>query len=203
MGDDECRDPIATGLLSNSHYDRLRARRASVFRQSIPQKLALQALVFATLALVLPLAVTMPASARGFFAGGDPLASTPKILILGAYAGAVETVSALGLIYVGYRLARRRDELSEREARHLVTVEDVASLVGFVTGALGIAVLVAFFLLGHGGQDAVSAFLAAGGDNPFAATTLPVTVVDLAVPAGVLSLVLFALSRRFSRLLSR
>ena len=203
MGDDECRDPIATGLLSDSHYDRLRARRTSVFRQSIPRKLALQGAVFATLALVLPLAVTLPTSAHGFFAGGDPLASTPKILLLGAYAGAVETVSALGLTYVGYRLARRRGDLTEREALHLVTVEDVASLVGFVTGALGIAVLVAFFLLGHAGRDAVSAFLAAGGSNPFAATPIPVTVVDLAVPAGVLSVVLFALSRRFGRLLSR
>jgi hypothetical protein len=201
MGDSSLRDPIASALLSDSHYERLRARRYSLFETSIPQTLALQGLILATLALVLPLAMTLPASARALFPGGDPLASTPKILLLGAYAGAIETAAGLGLAYVGYRLYRHHGNLSEHEARHLLNVEDVASMIGLVTGAVAVLALDGFFLLGHAGQGAISAFLAAGGKNPFAATPIPVTVVGIAVPAAVLSIVLFALSWTFARCL--
>lgn len=201
MGDSSLRDPIASALLSDSHYERLRARRYSLFDASIPRTLALQGLVLGTLALVLPLAMTLPASARGLFPGGDPLTSTPKILLLGAYAGAIETVAAAGLVYVGYRRYRHNDTLSEREARRLLNVKDVASMVGLVTGAAAVLALDGFFLLGHAGHDALGAFFAAGGENPFAATPIPVTVVGIAVPAGVLSVALFALSVTFARCL--
>jgi hypothetical protein len=202
MGDNSIRDPVASALLSDSHYERLRARRYSVFDQSIPRKLAFQGFVLATLALVYPLAMTLPASARTLFPGGDPLASTPKILLLGAYAGALETVAALGLVYVGFRLHRSRGDIGEREARRLLNVEDVASMVSLVTGAAAVAAVDGFFLLGHAGPEAMSAFLAAGGKNPFAATPIPVSVPSIAVPAGVLSVILFALSWVFARRLS-
>ena len=201
MGDSSLGDPIASALLSDSHYERLRARRYSLFDTSIPRTLALQGLVFGTLALVLPLAMTLPASARGLFPGGDPIASTPKIMLLGAYAGAIETVAAAGLVYVGYRRYRRHGTLSEHEARRLLNVKDVASMIGLVTGTAAVVALDGFFLLGHAGQGALSAFFAAGGENPFAATPIPVTVVSIAAPAGVLSVVLFALSVAFARCL--
>ena len=199
MGDDRHEDPIASALLGGSQYERLRVQRYSMFKQSIPRKLALQGVILTALALVLPLATTLPASARAMFPGGAPLTSAPKILLLGAYAGALETVAVGGLVYVGYRRIRRGDALSEHEAEHLLTVEDVASMISLVTGLVAVAVVDGFFLLGHAGEEAMAAFLAAGGRNPFAAASVPVTVVDVATAAGVLAVVAFGLSWLFTR----
>jgi len=199
MRDDGIEDPIAAALLGESQYERLRARRYGIFTQSIPRKLAFQGAVLATLALVYPLALTLPASTRTLFPGGTPLASTPKILLLGAYAGALELVAVLGLVYVGYRVHRDYGTLGEHEAHHLLNVEDVASMVSLVTGAVAVAAVNGFFLLGHAGPDAMSAFLAAGGKNPFAATSVPVSVTGIAVPAAALSVLAFALSWVFAR----
>jgi hypothetical protein len=199
MGDHDPPDDVAAALLGDSTYDRLRVTRYRLFDQSVPRKLTLQGLVFAALALVYPLASTMPASTRDMFAGGDPLASTPKILLLGAWAGAIETTAALGLVYVGVTLHRNRGDLDERQARRLLTVEDVASMVALVTGAVAILVLDGFFLLGHAGPTAISTFLEAGGQNPYAATPIPVTVPGVAVPAAVLSVLLLGLGRVLRR----
>jgi hypothetical protein len=191
-------DPIASALLGSSTYEQLRARRYSLFKQPLPRKLALQSAILGALALVFPLAMTLPSSARSLFPGGDPLSSAPKILVLGAYAGVIETVAAAGLAYVGYRRLHSGDALSEGEARTLLNVEDVASMISLVTGAAAVAAVDGFFLLAHGG-DAMSAFFAAGGDNPFAGTPIPVTVPGVAAPAAVLAAVLFVLSRLFER----
>lgn len=199
MRDDRIHDPIAHAFLGDSEYERLRVQRYSLIRQSIPRKLALQGLVLASLALVYPLAITLPASARALFPSGDPLTSTPKILLLGAYAGALEAVAVVGLVYVGYRLQRDRGDMAEDEAHHLLNVEDVASMVSLVTGAVAVAAVNGFFLLGHAGPDAMSAFLAAGGKNPFATTPIPVSVTAIAVPAVALSIAAFALSWFFAR----
>lgn len=199
MADDRHEDPVAAALLSESQYERLRVGRYSLFTQSIPQKLALQGVVLTLLALVWPLAATLPASTRALFPGGDPLTATPKILLLGAYAGAIEAVAALGLAYVGYCRLRRGDELSERDARHLLTVEDVASMISLVTGLAAVVAVDGFFLLGHAGDRAMTAFFAAGGENPFAATPIPVTVPGIAVPAVVLAVLLFLSSWAFAR----
>ncbi|MFC4359147.1 hypothetical protein ACFO0N_14465 [Halobium salinum] len=197
-GTDRVEDPIASAVLGESAYERLRARRYSLFKQSIPRKLAWQAAILGALTLVLPLAATLPASTRRLFAGGDPLAAAPKILLLGAYAGAIEVVAAVGLCYVGYRRLRQGTELSEREARTLLNVEDVASMISLVTGAAAVAAVDGFFLLAHGG-DAMAAFFEAGGENPFAATPVPVTVLGVTLSAAGLAVVLFALSRLFDR----
>lgn len=198
-GDDRVEDPIATALLGESAYDRLRARRYSLFKQSLPRKLALQAAIMGALALVLPMAMTLPASTRALFPGGDPLAAAPKILLLGAYAGSIVLVAAFGLCYVGYRRLRRGNDLSEREARHLLNVEDVASMISLVTAAAAVAAVDGFFLLGHAGSDAMSAFLAAGGENPFAGTPIPVTVPTVTLAAAGLAVALLVLSWAFDR----
>ena len=204
MRDDSVDDPIAAALLGESQYERLRARRYSLFKQSIPRKLALQGLVLAALALVYPLAMTLPASSRALFPGGNPLASTPKILLLGAYAGTIELVAVLGLVYVGYRVQRDHGDLGEREAHRLLNVEDVASMISLVTGAVAVAAVNGFFVLGHAGPAAMSTFLDAGGKNPFAATPIPVSVTGIAVPAGALALLAFSFSWFFAhRLPSR
>ncbi|ELZ94096.1 hypothetical protein C440_10763 [Haloferax mucosum ATCC BAA-1512] len=199
--DERFEDPIASALLSDSHYEQLRIRRFSLFKQSLPRKLAWQSLILAALTMVLPLAMTLPASTRALFPDGDPLWAAPKILLLGAYAGAIETVAALGLVYVGYRRLTRGGALSEREARQLLNIEDVASMISLVTGLFAVVAVNGFFLLGHGGKPAMSMFLAAGGNNPFAGTPIPVPVFGVAVTAGVLSILVFAASRVFDRLL--
>jgi hypothetical protein len=198
MEDSSCEDPVASALLGESHYERLRVRRYSLFKLSIPRKLALQGLILGMLALVLPLAMTLPTSTRALFPGGDPLSSTPKILVLGAYAATIEVTAALGLVYVGYRLLSRGDELTEHEARRLLNVEDVASMISLVTGLASVVAVNGFFLLGHAGEAATSAFLAAGGQNPFAHTPIPVTVPGLAITAGVSAVLLLALGWLFS-----
>jgi hypothetical protein len=195
-------DPIASALVGGTVYERLRVERYQLFHQSIPVKLALQGSVLTALALVLPLAMTLPASTRSFFPGGDPLTASPKILLLGAYAGAIELVAAVGLCYVGYRRLRS-NELGEAEARHLLNVEDVASMISLVTGTTAVLAVDGFFLLGHGGAEAVGELLAAGGSNPFAGTAIPVTVVGVTLPAALLALVLFVGSYYLSRRLSR
>lgn len=191
-------DPIASALVGGTVYERLRVERFRLFDQSIPAKLALQGVILGALALVWPLAVTLPASTRALFPGGDPLAASPKILLLGAYAGAIEFVAAVGLCYVGYRRLRGGD-IDEYEARHLLNVEDVASMISLVTGAAAVLAVNGFFLLGHGGADAVAKLLAAGGSNPFAGTPIPVTVVGVALPAATLALALFVSSFVLSR----
>jgi hypothetical protein len=157
--------------------------------------------VLAALALVLPLAMTLPDSTQALFPGGDPLTASPKILLLGAYAGAIELMAAVGLCYVGYRRLRGGD-IGEAEARHLLNVEDVASMISLVTGTAAVLAVDGFFLLGHGGASAVDELLAAGGSNPFAGTAIPVTVVGVALPSAVLALALFVGSYYFSSHLS-
>ncbi|KAB1188010.1 MULTISPECIES: hypothetical protein [Haloferax] len=194
-------DPIASALLSDSTYERLRVRRRSLFKQPLSRKLAWQSLILAALAMVLPIALALPESTRMLFPSGNPLWSTPRIIVIGAYAGAIQVVAALGLVYVGYKRIRRGAELTEREARRLLDIEDVASIFSLVTGPFAVAVFDGMFLLGYGGQDALAMFLAAGGDNPFAVSTLPVTVFGVTVTAAVLAVVLFAVSRLFDSLL--
>ncbi|KAB1193796.1 hypothetical protein GJR96_10245 [Haloferax sp. MBLA0076] len=197
--DDSFEDPIASALIDGSPYEQLRVRRRSLFKQSISQKLAWQSLILAGLTLVFPLAMTLPPSTRALFPGGDPLGSSPKILVLGAYAGTIVTIAALSLVYVGFRRLQREQSLSEREASHLLNVEEVASLISLITGVLAVVAVDGFFLLGLAGEDAIAAFLAAGGENPFGGAVIPVTVPMVAIPAGLLAAVLFALSRVFHR----
>ncbi|WP_396612162.1 hypothetical protein ACH9L7_02420 [Haloferax sp. S1W] len=198
-GDDSFDDPIARALLGQSAYERVRVRRRSLFKQHLSHKLALQSAIFGVVALVLPLAMTLPSSTQVLFPGGDPLSSTPKILVLGAYAGAIQTVAALGLVYVGYQRLQRDEVMSEGEAAHLLNVEDAATTMSLVTGAAAVVTLDGFFILGHAGQDLLVKYITAGGGNPFASTDIPVTVPWVAIPAAILAVVLFALSRVFRR----
>lgn len=197
--DKQFEDPIAAALLSDSVYDSLRVRRRSLFKQSLPRKLAWQSAILAALAMVLPLAVALPESTRTLFPTGDPLSSTPKILLLGAYAGGIEAIAALGLIYVGVRRLRHDGSLTERQARRLLDIEDMASLFSLVTGPFAVLAFDGVFLLAVSGNDAMATFFAAGGDNPFASAAIPVTLLEVTAVAGVLAVAVFAVSRLFER----
>jgi len=195
-GNDHVDDPRASALLGDSLYERIRMQRYSLFKQSIPRKLALQSLVLAGLALVLPLAMSQPESTRALF-GGDPVSAAPKVLFLGAYASAIEFVAMLGLCYVAYRRISSDDALEERQILDLLAIEDVASNVSLVTGTVAILVVDAFFLIGLGGDPLVARTLKLVGRNPYADGIIPVTVTGVATAAAILSITMFALSRFF------
>ncbi|WP_410767003.1 hypothetical protein [Haloferax sp. DFSO60] len=201
-GDEQFHDPIAAALLSDSTYERLRVRRRSLFKQPLSRKLAWQSGILAALGLIVPLSLLLPTSTRTLFPPGDILWSSPKILLLGAYAGTIVTVSALALAYVGYRRVTASGALSEREASRLLNIEDVASLISLITGLSAIVAINGIFILGQGGDRAMSMFFAAGGENPFAATTIPVSVVGVGGAAIVAAVFIFALSRVFARRLA-
>lgn len=201
-GTDEVEDPIAAAVIGGSTYERLRLQRGTLFDQPISRKLAWQAAILGALALVLPFAATLPPSARALFPGGDPLAAAPRVLVLGAYVGTVELAAAAALCYVGYQRLRRGDDLSERTAHRLLTVEEVASVLSLVTGAAAVAAVNGVFLLGHRNSEAMATLLEAGGSNPLAGTVVPASVSGVALCAVGLAAVLFVLSRVAKRRLS-
>lgn len=193
-GDDTVDDRHAAALLGDSRYQKIKLRRYSLFKQSIPRTLALQGLILAALALVAPLALTQPESTRALL-GGDVLAAAPKFLFLGAYATAIELVGVLGLCYVAYRRLATDDVLSEREVHDLLALEDGVTHLSLVTGGVAVAVVDAFFLLGLAGDPLVGRFQALAGRNPFEPGLIPVTVIGVAIAAAVLASVAFGLSR--------
>lgn len=190
-------DPHASALLGDSTYERIRMQRDSLFKQSIPTKLAWQAVILGALALVVPLAMAQPEATRTLF-GGDPLRAAPKFLFLGMYASAIEFVATLGLCYVAARRIAAEESLDEREVRDLLAVEDVASTVSLVTGGAAVAAVHAFFLIGLGGDPVVDHVVSVAGRNPFTEGFIPVTVTLVAASATVLAALSFALSRVFA-----
>jgi hypothetical protein len=116
------------------------------------------------------------------FAGGV-LQSSPKIVTLGVFAVVIEVGCAGALTAVLLRRRQLEPDLTVEQAATLLTVEDLATLLGVVTGGATVLLTDAFFLLGHGGVAARTAFVEAGGGDPFAAAGHDVTVLALAVAA--------------------
>ena len=192
--DDPYDDPVADALVAGSVYERLRVTRVGSFKQPIPRKLRWKSALLFALALTLPLFAVMPADVRALFPGGDPLAGSPKIIVLGLVGGAATFAAGLGLLAVLYARVRVADRMTEHRAETLLSLEEVASLVGFVTGGPAIAITLAFVLLGLGGEAALDAYVSLTGRNPFAGThTVSVSLVATLSFAG--SVVLFVASQ--------
>ncbi|WP_129113292.1 hypothetical protein [Halegenticoccus tardaugens] len=193
--DTQIEDEIARAMLSESPYERLRMRRFSYFKQSIPRKLAWQSGLLVLLALVLPIAATLPPAVKASFSGGSVLAASPKIALLGAFAAVIEIGTAGCLGGVALRRLRLEPTLTERQARTLLNLEDVASMVGLVTGGFAVLLTNAFFLLGHGGAATVAAYVDAGGQNPFGSSEVGVSVAGVSIVAAVAAVVVYGGSR--------
>jgi hypothetical protein len=176
-------DPLADALLSGSTYDRLRVQRFSYFKQTIPQKLVVQSGLLFTLAFVLPLAAGFPAETKALFAGHAPVVASPKALLLGLVAAAIELGTAATLIVVTVARLRIGPEMTVETARRLLNVEDVATLLGFVTGGAAVLLTVGFFLLGYAGPDALASFVTAGGTSPYTPSGAGVSVATLGLGA--------------------
>lgn len=175
------RDPIAERLLSDSPYQRLRARQFSYFVQPISRKLVWQSYLLFSLAALLPILAALPSGIRDAYLP-DVATGTPKLAFVAFVA--VVFVAGTGLGHAVVEAARLRlRPLDEAHARELVTLEGLCSMLGFGTGGLATAATYALVALGFAGRETLEAFLAAGGGNPFAASNLGVTVGFVAIVA--------------------
>jgi len=185
-------DPIAEKLLSDSPYERLRARQLSYFVQPIDRKLAWQSYLLFALAALLPVLSVLPPSVRDSYVPAVA-SSTPKLAFVALVAVVFVAGTGVGHALVEHARLRLRP-LDERQARELVTFESLCSMLGFGTGGLATAVTYALVLVGFGGRDLLDTFLAVGGGNPFAPSSLGVTVGFVAVVALLSAVVLQTLS---------
>lgn len=185
-------DRITEAILTGSAYERLRLQRQTYFSQSVPTKLTWQGLLLAGLVLVLPLWALYPDTVAGYVETMDPALASPKVLLLGLIGAGVELFTAALLAGAGfYRI--RRYPLSEQQARTVLNVEDFASYLGFGTGGLAIGITICYFLLGVAGGGAIEGYIQSMRVNPFAASGVGLSVVELATFAFVGSLVLVTL----------
>lgn len=179
-------DPVASALVGDSVYERLRYQRRWLFTQSIGRRLRWQSIELFLLAAGVPLLFGYPGGLASALEV-DPLAPAPNIAILGLIGGAITFFAGLGL--VGVALGRQRLEpMDEETATSVLALEEVASLVGLVTGGTTIAVTLLFVVLGITDAAAMEAYVATLGQDPFADTTVDIPVVlvaGLAFAGGV------------------
>lgn len=197
--DDLPDDYITRAVLADCALERLRVRRIGTFKQPVPRKLSWLSGLLLALALALPLTATFPASVRQTFPGADPVAAAPKVLVLGLVGGIV--VVAAGAVLIALEVARHRlAPVSESRAWTMLNLEEVASLVGFVTGGAAIVLTDGFLLMGHGGAEALGTYLAVvGGEaNPLAPVAAAPDVVTVAGGAFVAGLLMFTASQYFA-----
>ncbi|WP_372911627.1 hypothetical protein [Salinigranum sp.] len=182
-------DAVARTLLDGSEFHRRRLA-VGITQLSQRRKLLLFAGVAGSLALCLPIGVTLPEAVREGFLGGVPLAATPAVLALGLFGLTVELAAGLAVAAVSYRA--RATTLTEREALHLVAVDNVATMAGLGVGTLAVFATLCGFAVGYGGVEAVQAVTASGdnGGGPYTAPPLPVPSVrvfgSVALLVGVL-----------------
>lgn len=195
MTDDEYEDEVADALLSDSVYERIRFQRPSLFKRPIPRKLRWQSGLLFALSAVLPLLATVPPEVRELFPAGEPLSATTKILVLGIVGGAVTFATGLGLVGVALLIEHFQKEMTEARAHMLLSLEEVASSIGLITGGAAIVITLAFHLLGLGGEEAVGAYIELTGLNPFAGVGLEVSVAAVAGAAVMGGVLLFTASQ--------
>lgn len=191
--EDEPTDRVTDALLHGSAYERLRFRRRGFFRQPIPQKIRAGSGLLFALAAVLPLMAAFPVSVRETL--GPVSMASPKIIVLGLIGGSVVFVCGLGLATLGAARLRLEGEMTEERAHTLLSLEEVASLLGLGTGGIAIVLTLGFVLLGHGGMPAVETYIQLAGRSPYAATGLPVTVAGVATSAFVAAVALYVLAQ--------
>jgi hypothetical protein len=99
-------------------------------------------------------------------------------------------------LLVGSVLYRvRLAPLTERQAHAALNAEDFARYVGLGTGGLAIVLSLCLFAVGLGGGDAVSAYIAFTGRNPFVASGFGLSVAAVSLFAFVASVTVFYASR--------
>jgi hypothetical protein len=148
-------DPVARTVLDGSTFHQRRLA-VGITRLSQRKKLGAFATVAGANALYLPIALTLPMAVRTSFFGGAPLAATPAVLVVGLVGLAAELFAGVAVAAVSVRA--RRASLTDREALHLVAIDNVASMAGLGIGAVAVAVALCGFAVGYGGLETVAAF---------------------------------------------
>jgi hypothetical protein len=168
-------DPIADAIVAGSNYERLRARETGYFTQSVDRKMRWQSYLLFGLAALLPVTALMPRQVRYQYLT-DGAAAAPKVAVLALLASVLLFVTGIGHGLVGLRCARLHSSLSESEARTLLTLERLCSVLGFATG--GVVTLATYLLVsvGLGGVETLDAYVAVVGENPFAQSPVGVDV---------------------------
>lgn len=184
-------DPVARTLLDGSEFHRRRLA-VGITQFSQRRKLLLFASVAGSLALCLPIGVTLPETVRESFLGGVPLAATPAVLVLGLFGLAVELVAGLAVAAVSYQA--RATTLTEHEALHLVAIDNVATMAGLGVGTLAVFATLCGFAVGYGGVEAVQVVSTPGdgGTGPYSTPPLPVASVGVVGSVALLVGVLLA-----------
>ncbi|PSQ08287.1 hypothetical protein BRC93_15695 [Halobacteriales archaeon QS_5_70_15] len=193
--DEGIRDPVANALLGDSTYERLRQTRYSPFSQRIPTKIVVQSGLLFLLALMLPVMAAFPAEVRAML-GGSAFSSSPRVLVLGLVGGVVVFSGGVALTVVGFLRVHLEPRMTERLANRLLSLEDVASLLGIGTGGIAILLTMAYVLMGYVSVRAVEWYVDTMGISPFASSGIePVTVGGVATLAFVGSVALLVASQ--------
>lgn len=185
-------DPIAEALLSDSPYERLRAREFRVLGGALPRKLAWQSYLLLALAALLPIVGLLPAGVRETYVPDAAMAS-PRWAVIALFAVGAIWLTGLGHAGIALRLVSLGPSISEVQARELLNLENVCSLFGFGTAGVAVLVTYAFVALGFAGLDTLMAYAAVAG-NPFAPAPVPVSLGTVAIAATVGAVVLKFLS---------
>jgi len=176
-------DPIAAALVSDSTYERLRQQRFGWFKQPVTRKITLQGYLLHVLAGVLPVLALLPRELRALYFGNSVADAAPKVGVVALVAVGVVAAGGAGLAAVGYLRIRRGDEFDEHTAHSVLNFEDLCSMAGLATGGVATVATYSFVLIGFGGVDAVRAWMAFGGGNPYAASGLHLKIGTVAVTA--------------------
>lgn len=193
--DENAADRVTDALLDGSPYERLRLERYSVFSQSIPEKLHAQSALLFGLAAVLPIMAAFPTEVREALAADQIQAASPKIILLGLVGGATVFVCGIGLATLAAARLRLEGEMTEEQAETLLSLEEVASLIGLIIGGVSIVLTICYVLLGHVGPEALEAYVRTVGRDPFGASGFDVSVAEVAASAFVGAVALFVLAQ--------
>lgn len=183
-------DRISRAIVEGTPYERLRARRYSLFSGSIPTKLRRQGLLLATLVATIPATAIATATSEGGTLW-TALFTSPKLALLGLFAVGVETLAATAFFTIA-ALRLRREVVDERTAHRLLNVEDMASMLGLGTGGLAVALIGIYAVVGVLAPDALVALQPAHSGGPFSASGAGVPLTVLAAISSVLAIVTLA-----------
>ncbi|WP_435064880.1 hypothetical protein [Halobaculum sp. EA56] len=176
-------DPIASALLSDSTYERVRRQRFGWFKQPVTRKITLQSYLLHVLAGVLPVLALLPGELREAYFAGSVASAAPKVGLLAFVAVGVIAAAATGLVAVAAIRLYRDDEFDEHTAHSVINLEDLCSMAGLATGGIATVATYTFVLMGFGGVDLVRAWVAFGGGNPYAPSGVNLDVGTVAVTA--------------------
>lgn len=195
---DDPDDGVTETLLDGSPYERIRFERYSVFSQSIPEKLHAQSALLFGLAAVLPIMAAFPDEVQEALAADQIQAASPKIILLGLIGGATVFVCGLGLATLAAARLRLEGEMTEEQAETLLSLEEVASLIGLIIGGVSIVLTLCYVMLGHVGLRAIEAYIRTVGRDPFVASGFDISVAEVAASSFVGAVALFVLAQAIS-----